>query len=158
MGRRRKDGVAEDFVEIVARLPWWGGVVLAVIFYVVLHRLAVPPKVAVGTGQVANLMTGTLVAGLATVGQYLVPLLCLVAALISFAGRRKREGLVASVASSRSPDALHGMSWREFELLVGEAFRLQGYAVQEVGGAGPDGGVDLVLRRGSEIALVQCKQ
>lgn len=50
------------------------------------------------------------------------------------------------------------MSWREFELLVGEAFRLQGYHVVESGGGGADGGVDLRLRRGNETFLVQCKQ
>jgi len=40
---------------------------------------------------------------------------------------------------------------------VGEAFRLQGYEVSELGGAGPDGGVDLVLRKDKEKFLVQCK-
>lgn len=49
------------------------------------------------------------------------------------------------------------MSWREFEMLVGEGFRQQGYQVTELGGDGPDGGVDLVLRKGSEVFLVQCK-
>ncbi len=38
---------------------------------------------------------------------------------------------------------LNGMSWREFEMLVGEAFRLGGYTVSETGGGGADGGVDL---------------
>ena len=50
------------------------------------------------------------------------------------------------------------MSWREFEILVGEAFRLQGYRVVETGGGGADGGVDLVLVKGTEKFLVQCKQ
>ncbi len=50
------------------------------------------------------------------------------------------------------------MSWREFELLVGEAFRLQGYRVTENGGGGPDGGIDLTMTKGSEKFLVQCKQ
>ena len=54
------------------------------------------------------------------------------------------------------------MSWREFEMLVGEGFRLQGYQVVETGGGGPDDGVDLVLTRpgmsGREKFLVQCKQ
>ena len=43
-------------------------------------------------------------------------------------------------------------------MLVGEAFRLQGYRVTEQGGSGPDGGIDLVLNKGSEKFLVQCKQ
>ena len=47
----------------------------------------------------------------------------------------------------------------QFEQLVGEGFRLQGYTVTETGGVGVgDGGVDLVLRRGTETFLVQCKQ
>ena len=50
------------------------------------------------------------------------------------------------------------MSWREFEMLVGEAFRLQGFDVLETGGNGADGGVDLLLRKGNERFLVQCKQ
>ena len=54
------------------------------------------------------------------------------------------------------------MSWREFEMLVGEGFRLQGYQVVETGGGGADGGVDLVLtkpgKNGGEKFLVQCKQ
>jgi restriction system protein len=50
------------------------------------------------------------------------------------------------------------MSWREFEMLVGEGFRLKGYQVAETGGGGADGGVDLVLTKGGEKLLVQCKQ
>jgi restriction system protein len=50
------------------------------------------------------------------------------------------------------------MNWRDFELLVGEAFRLRGYSVEETGGGGADGGVDLRLRKGNEVFLVQCKQ
>ena len=52
---------------------------------------------------------------------------------------------------------LRTISWQEFEELVGEAYRRQGYTVAETGGGGADGGVDLVLRRGGEKLLVQCK-
>jgi restriction system protein len=43
-------------------------------------------------------------------------------------------------------------------MLVGEGFRLQGYRVLENDGPGPDGGIDLVLRKDGEKYLVQCKQ
>ena len=159
MARRRKDGVFDDLVEIVARLPWWACVVLAIVSYLVFHRLATPPKVAIAhPGQVGQLMVQTWVMGLAMAAQFLVPIACLLAAVVSFLRRRKRETLVSGVTASRSADALHGMSWKEFEMLVGEAFRLQGYSVTEIGGGGADGGVDLVLRKGSEVSLVQCKQ
>lgn len=50
------------------------------------------------------------------------------------------------------------IGWRHFEQLVGEAFRRQGYAVEETGLGGPDGGIDLILRKDSCRVLVQCKQ
>jgi transposase len=66
--------------------------------------------------------------------------------------------LVSNVTGAGSSDALGDMTWREFEMLVGEGFRLQGYEVTETGGGGADGGVDLVLRKDREKYLVQCKQ
>lgn len=159
MARRRRQSTAEDAMDLVAMLPWWAGVGLAVLSYVVLHRLAAPPTVAaLQPGQVGGLMLRSMVAGLAMAGQFIVPVLCLFGALGSFLRRNHREALVRRATNSSATDAIQGMSWREFELLVGEAFRLQGYAVTEQGGAGPDGGVDLTLRKGSETFLVQCKQ
>jgi restriction system protein len=49
------------------------------------------------------------------------------------------------------------MSWRQFEQLVGESFRLQGFSVLEMGGTGPDGGVDLILHKDGKRYLCQCK-
>ena len=48
------------------------------------------------------------------------------------------------------------MSWQQFELLVGEAYRRMGYAVSEMP-SGADGGIDLVLTKAGEKTLVQCK-
>jgi restriction system protein len=159
VARKRKQGGADGFVDAVALLPWWGGVALAVVSYLVLHQLSVAFKPApLQPGQVGKLVQGALIAGFASVGQFIVPVLCLVAAAVSFIKRRTREALVDNVTHSRSADSLNMMSWGEFEMLVGEAFRLQGFSVTENGGGGPDGGVDLVLRRGNETFLVQCKQ
>ena len=55
-------------------------------------------------------------------------------------------------------DSIIDLSWKEFEDLMAEPFRRQGYAVEEMLGGGPDGGIDLVLRRGGEKILVQCKR
>lgn len=52
---------------------------------------------------------------------------------------------------------LREMDWKDFELLVGEIFRIQGYSVVETGG-GADGGIDLILKKDNELILVQCKQ
>jgi len=55
-------------------------------------------------------------------------------------------------------ESLRAMSWQDFERLVGEAYRRQGYAVEEVGGSAPDGGFDLVLHRQGGKFVVQCKR
>lgn len=159
MSRKRKTSPIEDVIDVIAMLPWWAGIAIAVFGYLVLHRLATPAAIsAVQPGQVGSLVAQSMVAALAYAGQYLVPLVGLVGAAISFFRRKQRIALVTDVAQARSADALDGMSWREFELLVGEAFRLQGYRVTETGGGGPDGGIDLALTKGSEKFLVQCKQ
>ena len=54
--------------------------------------------------------------------------------------------------------SIRELSWKQFEELVGEAFRRQGYLVLENEGAGADGGVDLWLRKDGNRFLVQCKQ
>lgn len=159
MARKRKTSLLEDMLDLVSLLPWWAGVAIAVIGYVVLHRMATPIQVtAVQPGQVGSFMTQVALTGFASIGQYLVPLVGLVGAVISLTRRKQRLTLVADVAQAQGANALDGMSWREFEMLVGEAYRLQGYRVSETGSAGPDGGVDLVLTKGSEKFLVQCKQ
>ncbi len=159
MVRRKKTGALDDMLNLITLMPWWIGVVLAVVSYVLLHQLSKPgPVVAVKPDQITSLVFSTAVTSMAYAGQFIVPVICLFGALGSFIGRKKRQSLATNVSQSKSADALDGMTWREFEMLVGEAFRLQGYRVTETGGAGPDGGIDLVLSKGSEKFLVQRKQ
>lgn len=163
VARRSKTSPFEDFVTLVALLPWWACLGVGLLSYLVLHGMAQPAVLTnIQPNQVGELITRTMFQGLAMAGQFVVPLACLIAAGISAAKRKRRSSLVASVVqgrgTERASDALEGMSWQDFELLVGEAFRLQGYEVTELGGAGPDGGVDLVLRKDREKFLVQCKQ
>lgn len=159
MARRRKTSPLEDFLDLIVMLPWWGGVTLAIVLFVGLHLVAarevVPPT---DPGQMSGMLVSTIWKTMASFGQYILPLLCLVGAGVSAWRRRERQSLVASVSDGNAANVLDGMSWREFEMLVGEAFRLDGYAVLETGGGGADGGVDLVLRKDGEKFLVQCKQ
>lgn len=159
MARRKKTSPAEDIVDLIALLPWYVGVVLALVGYLLLHRISVlPPPATLGPGEVGNAMVGAVGGGLATAGQYFVPILCLAGAAISAWRRHGRRSLMDSVTRSDAPDILDDMSWREFEMLVGEGFRLQGYQVMENFEPGPDDGIDLTLRKDGEKYLVQCKQ
>lgn len=159
MARRKRTSPAEGLVDLIALLPWYVGVILAVAGYLLLHRIAAASVAsAMGPGELGNAMVGAVGRGLATAGQYVVPILCLAGAAISAWRRRARRVLVDNVTGSDSSDVLQGMSWREFEVLVGEGFRLQGYQVVENFEPGPDDGIDLILRKDGEKYLVQCKQ
>lgn len=156
---KRKGGLAEDLIGIAALLPWWGGVLLAVIAYVGFHIVASMelPQV-VGTAGLGAFGAKTLFKSFAMILQYLVPVAFLGGALVSVISRRKREKLLNDTGESSEADVLNGMSWQEFEMLVGEAYRRQGFDVKETGGGGADGGVDLVLTKNGQTVLVQCKQ
>lgn len=151
--------LTHGLVGLIASMPWWGGLVLAVGTYLGLHHLASQPKPPLESlGQFYDGMGALLVWALATVAQYLLPLLCLIGVGLSYRSERQRGALVRQVTANPTADALDAITWQEFEQLVGEFFRMQGYQVEEVGGGGADGGVDLVMRRNGEKFLVQCKQ
>jgi restriction system protein len=159
MARRAKNSSGfEDLFGIAAAFPWWVGVVLAIVAYVVLHRYAVaevPTKPV--AGQLGQMMVAQMIKMFSIYLQYILPLIFLSGSVASYMERKKREHLVDGVVN-KAADVLNGMTWQEFEMLVGEAFRLKGYTVVETGGGGADGGVDLALKKGSETFLVQCKQ
>ena len=154
MPRRRRTSPAEDFIDLVALLPGWAGVGLAIVTYAILSGIAGRPLPAGARPDVSAIV----IRGVATGAQYFVPLICMVGAALSAWRRHERRTLHAGVAASPSADALNGMTWAQFERLVGESFRRQGYTVVETGGGGADGGIDLVLTKGGEKSLVQCKQ
>lgn len=159
MARRKKTSPFEELIDLVAMLPWWACIALAIVSYLVLSGLAKPVAVtAVQPGDIAHVATQAMWKAFAYAGQFIVPAACVIAAVVSAYRRRERKQLVSNVIGANSSDALGDMTWREFEVLVGEGFRLQGYEVTETGGGGADGGVDLVLRKDREKYLVQCKQ
>ena len=54
---------------------------------------------------------------------------------------------------------LRRLNFKEFEWLVGEIFRREGWVVRETGrDDGPDGNIDLELTRGGKRSIVQCKR
>ncbi|WNW10164.1 restriction endonuclease [Pseudomonas sp. DTU_2021_1001937_2_SI_NGA_ILE_001] len=142
-------------LQLASVLPWWANVALAITSAALLHALAATP-VGVDPRHIDKALISSAFKGMATFGQFFLPLVFASAAVASFVGRRKRRQLLESLAKPGG-NKLVNLTWREFELAVGEALRRQGFVVQENRGAGPDGGVDLRLQRDGETYLVQCK-
>lgn len=124
MARKKKQSPLEDIVDIAAMLPWWVGMLLALIVYLVLHHYATA-EVAQSTSvaQLGANVAHQLGKTLAMIGQYLLPFAFVIGAGISAYGKHKRAVLFTDVQGGSSPSVLNGMNWQEFELLVGEAFR-----------------------------------
>ena len=76
-----------------------------------------------------------------------MPIIFVAGAISSAFTRWQRRRLFDEVAVSRSSAGLQRINWQKFEQLIGEGFRRQGFSVIENEGQGPDGGIDLVLRK-----------
>jgi restriction system protein len=137
----------ESNLELLLKAPWWISAALGVISFAAI-RWGLPAW----AGDVnARQMIAKGVSLLA-------PLPLLFFALIaigSFLFAKKRSRLVDEQSSL---EKLRETGWKDFEYLVAEAFRRQGYQVEFSLGRGADGGVDLTLRRDGRASLVQCKQ
>ena len=157
--RSRRPPPVQEVINGIAKLPWWAGVVLAVFSFLFLHALlATPTPVATRPTEAGAVMAHAALSPIASALQFFIPILCLIGAAISFARSKHRGRLFDKVATTHAADAVDQLMWQDFEKLVAEAFQRDGYSVVENGGGGPDQGVDLVLRKGNEKFLVQCKQ
>lgn len=133
-------------LEVLEKYPWWVNVILAVVVYISFKYL-------IPTIVFQNIFFNAFTKLAPNLAHVFTGLLLFVAALSAFNAWRKGQ----LFNSQKGIESIRKLSWREFEELVGEAYRRKGYNVTETGGGGADSGVDLVLKRGDEKLLVQCK-
>jgi restriction system protein len=137
----------ESILDLLAEAPWWVSVVVSGAAFLVL-RYILPGISSDNLGLKVMARTAPVVA------PWVSFVLLIPAPVSAYKSWRKRKLL----DSQKDLGSIRSLGWREFEDLVGEAYRRQGYTVRENAGAGPDGGVDLVLNKGGNTFLVQCKQ
>jgi restriction system protein len=93
MARRNKSSPAEDFIAIASKLPWWVSLLLAVVSYLLLHAYASRSiEVATAPGKVMDYFIPSMLKGIATFGQYVLPMLLVIAAGLSWYKSRNAEG------------------------------------------------------------------
>ncbi len=155
---RKSQSTFEDIADIAAKLPWWLSVFLAAVSFFLLHKCADKevPIATTGMSEIfQNVLPGFL-RSFAFFGQIIIPSALLLGSLISIIRNLRRRKLYDTTCRSTSSNPLEDISWREFEQLTGEYFRRQGYKIQETK-VGPDGGIDLILKKKRKKTLVQCK-
>ncbi len=155
---RRKQSPFEVLAELTAMMPWWIGVLLALVSFFIFHHFAsIKVYVSMNPGEFGTSMTKQLWVSLAFFGQIIIPAAFLIGAVVSAIRNRQSQSLFSSAAKNPTT-VVNEISWSKFEMLVGEAFRRKGYSIIEASSGGPDGGVDIVLKKGNEKFFVQCKQ
>jgi len=155
---RRRNGLLDELMDIGSRLPWGVAVVLAIVSFSALHYWATRTAPVPGSlATLGALADRQLVTVLASLLQYVVPICLLLGAVVSWTRRRRGVDLLEKAAADPAR-SVHSMQWQDFERLVGANFERSGFDVEQTGGGGADGGVDLILRKGRETTLVQCKQ
>jgi restriction system protein len=155
----RRSSVFEDLMALSARLPWGVGLALALVSFLLFHGLSVYFSIPVTAKSVADIGTVAqrgLFGTVASLLQFVVPAAFVVGAGVSCV-KRGRARVSFDRVASHGVSTVSRLSWRDFEALIGEGFRRQGYTVTGNDGRGPDGGVDLALVKGTDRFLVQCK-
>jgi restriction system protein len=155
----RRQGFFDDLMSIGLKLPWKVGVAAAVIIFVTLHVIAVytqAPVNAKGLADMGLVVQHGFIHIFAELLQYIIPACLLIGTTVGYFKQRQSGALFVAARVNPKP-AITSMSWRDFERLVGEVFRRQGFVVSGFGGQGPDGGVDLGLTKNGQRYLVQCK-
>ena len=151
----KRKSTIEDTIEITARLPWWVGILLAVVSYLLLHAYVTSEAQSIDLRDGRG-MAGSLFKTIAAIGQYILPAVFVLGAIGSLIKRQKQKHLYTKASTNTPIQEISKMSWRDFEQLTAAAFRKLGYSVKDTND-GADGGVDLILKKDGETHLVQCK-
>ena len=136
----------ESLIDLLLDAPWWVGVLVAIVVYFLFA--IVIPSLDVANPLIQGLQP--VLRGIAPIIAFLLLLPAAGSAIISWQKRRRLD-------TQKSIDTIRDLPWQEFEQLVAEAYRRQGYTVVENRHGGPDGGVDIRLKKAGELHLIQCK-
>jgi restriction system protein len=134
-------------LDLLVQSPWWVSVLVSGLVFVFLK--AILPSIVF-----ENMVITSFAKGISGAAPFIALVLLIPAPIAALNAWRKRRLL----DGQKGIDSIRGLGWREFEALVGEAYKRQGYRVIENSTAAPDEGIDLVLKKDGRLVLVQCKQ
>ena len=137
----------ERLGNLLLMAPWWVSAGLGVLAYVGL-RWVLPAFAS------QDKLVQAVIAGVSKLAPFVAFAFGLTAVGSALLGAKRRR----LVDEQQSLETLRATSWKDFECLVAEAYRRQGFTVDYSLSKGSDGGVDLVLQKDGRKSLVQCKQ
>lgn len=142
MRRRNK-----SFADSLLIAPWWFSAVLG---FVVFGGIRWGLPIWAGEDNTRQIICKAVVP--------LAPLALLFFGAFAFASYLFTQRNRRLVDEQTGLESLRKISWKDFEYMVAEAYRRQGFQVEYSLSRGADGGVDMLLRKDGRTSLVQCKQ
>lgn len=105
MPRRNRKSPAEGFIDFASRMPWWLCLVLAALSYFTLHAFAVssPPTIQ-STRDVGNAFIPIMLRSAAMIGQYILPTLFAVGAILSGIRSFRQRGTSGPTSTNVHPE------------------------------------------------------
>jgi restriction system protein len=157
MARRHRNTPAEDFFEelvgLASVLPWWTTLPTAVLLFVLVPF----DFTTTGLAQPSDTALFIVATFFKALFKYLVPVALVIGAVISILSKFKSIALFSNISKRGASEVINKLSWQDFEFLLSEHFKKEGYATEITGGGGADGGIDIKLFKEGETYLVQCK-
>ena len=126
----------ESILNQLAVFPWWMTLIIAAITYPTLRFVL--PEISFD-----NQILSAIAQGVSRIA-YLILIPLIAVAVFSFFNQLRKGKMLENQTGL---DSIKNLSWRQFEELVGEVFRRQGYLVLENPSEGADGRIDLRLRK-----------
>jgi len=134
-------------IDFLAQIPWWLSVALSVSFYILL-KFGVPYfETQFSLLNEVHLSLGPVFAPVVALA-----LLSPVAFSLLKSNRRKKL-----LDLKEEIQAIQDLSWPDFKKLVTEAYVRSGFSNMENSAFTSDPSVDLVMRKGANLYLVQCR-
>ncbi|MFA9476946.1 restriction endonuclease [Phycisphaerales bacterium AB-hyl4] len=158
MPRRKSD--ADRFLDglfaFLRAMPWWVGPPCILIAWI-LFAWVVPGVLNLLSGEDTEPFLQQFFGIVSDVSAMLAPFAAGFVAVLWLAALVRKAVDARRLDRQTGIDSIRALSWQDFEQLLAEAFRWQGYRVY-ITAAGADGGVDLVLEKAGRRTLVQAKQ
>jgi len=136
-----------NIIDFLAQIPWWISVTLSATFYVLLKFVF--PHFEAQSAMVNEVHV--------SLSPFLAPVVALAFLspvtfnLLKFNRKKKLQELKEEIQT------IQEVSWPEFKKLVAEAYRQAGYIILENNVFAEDPSIDLVMRKGANLYLVQCR-
>lgn len=148
------DNIFEELVKVASLVPWWITLPTALLLF---YFVPYGTPAGIQLQEPSDAITAMLGIFLKAFFKYLVPMALVFGAILSVFTSFKSGHLFKSIQKNGAHQTLQDLSWQDFEFLLSEWFKKQGYSTELTGGGGADGGIDIKLHKDNQLYLVQCK-